>query len=42
MFGLLGLVFLGFGFVGTALVGLADPYVLLNLIAGAGLLVASR
>lgn len=40
LFGLLGLVFLGFGFVGTALVGLADPYVLANLVGGIGLMVA--
>jgi ABC-type uncharacterized transport system involved in gliding motility auxiliary subunit len=42
LFGLLGLLFLGFGFVSSAFV--ADPtrdvYVLLNLIVGAGLLVA--
>src|SRR5262249_33999109 len=40
LFGLLGLVFLAFGFVATALVGVADPYVLANLIAGAALVVA--
>jgi ABC-type uncharacterized transport system involved in gliding motility auxiliary subunit len=40
LFGLLGLLFLAFGFVATALVGVADPYVLANLIAGAALVVA--
>lgn len=40
LYGLLGLVFIGFGFAGTVLVGLADPYVLVNLFAGVGLLVA--
>lgn len=34
LFGLLGLVFLAFGLVGTALVEPFDPYVMLNLIAG--------
>jgi ABC-type uncharacterized transport system involved in gliding motility auxiliary subunit len=41
LFGLLGLIFLGFGFVGIVL--LAQPlhwYTLLNLVAGLGLLVA--
>src|SRR5262249_39275858 len=38
LFGLLGLVFLAFGFVATPLVGVADPYVLLNLVAGIALL----
>ena len=37
LFGILGLLFLGFGFVATPLVGVSDPYVLLNLIAGAAL-----
>jgi len=40
LFGLLGLVFLAFGFAATALVGVADPYVLLNLVAGGGLVLA--
>jgi ABC-type uncharacterized transport system involved in gliding motility auxiliary subunit len=41
LLGLLGLLFLVFGFVGTILVGAGDPYVLLNLVAGAGLVLAS-
>jgi gliding motility-associatede transport system auxiliary component len=42
LFGLLGVVFLGFGFVASVLVQdpLTDWYVLLNLLAGAGLLLA--
>jgi len=40
LFGLMGLIFLGFGLAATALVGLEDPYVLLNLAAGVGLLLA--
>jgi len=40
LFGLLGIVFLAFGFVAALLVGVADPYVLLNLVAGAALLLA--
>jgi len=40
LFGILGLLFLGFGFAATALVGVSDPYVLLNLIAGAALVLA--
>ncbi len=40
LLGLLGLVFLLFGFGGTILVGAGDPYVLLNLVAGIGLVVA--
>jgi gliding motility-associatede transport system auxiliary component len=40
LFGLLGLLFLGFGFAATPLVGVSDPYVLLNLVAGAGLVLA--
>jgi ABC-type uncharacterized transport system involved in gliding motility auxiliary subunit len=35
LLGLLGLVFLAFGFAATALVGVSDPYVLLNLVVGA-------
>ncbi len=41
LLGLLGLLFLAFGFGGTMLVGLTDPYVLVNLVAGAGLVLAS-
>ena len=37
LLGLLGLVFLAFGFAGILLVGVADAYVLLNLVGGAGL-----
>jgi ABC-type uncharacterized transport system involved in gliding motility auxiliary subunit len=40
LYGVLGLVFLVFGFAGAALVGPADPYVLLNLVAAVGLLLA--
>jgi gliding motility-associatede transport system auxiliary component len=40
LFGLLGLLFLAFGFAATPLVGLSDPYVLLNLVAGAALVLA--
>jgi len=41
LFGLLGLVFLAFGFVAAALLRtVADPYVLLNLVAGAALVLA--
>src|SRR5438132_254874 len=42
LFGLLGLLFLAFGFVGTFVIErpLHDPYVVLNLIAGGGLLLA--
>jgi ABC-type uncharacterized transport system involved in gliding motility auxiliary subunit len=40
LYGLLGLVFLGFGLAATALVGLDDGYVLLNLVVGAGLVLA--
>jgi ABC-type uncharacterized transport system involved in gliding motility auxiliary subunit len=42
LFGLLGILFLAFGFVGAALVEqpLGDWYVVLNLLAGAGLLIA--
>lgn len=40
LFGLLGLLFFAFGFVGLVLVGPGDPFVLLNLTAGVGLLVA--
>ena len=42
LFGLLGLLFLAFGFVGTLVIErpLHDPYVVLNLIAGGGLLLA--
>src|SRR5262249_57362316 len=39
LYGLLGLIFLAFGFVGTALVGLGDAYSLLNLVGGVLLLV---
>src|SRR5947208_1093947 len=34
LLGLLGVLFLGFGFAATALVGLGDPYVVLNLVVG--------
>ncbi len=40
LLGLLGLLFLGFGFAATPLVGVSDPYVLLNLVAGAALVLA--
>jgi ABC-type uncharacterized transport system involved in gliding motility auxiliary subunit len=40
LLGLLGLVFLAFGFAATALVGVGDPYVLLNLVAGGALVFA--
>ena len=40
LFGLLGLVFLAFGFVAAPLVGVGDPYVLLNLVAGGALVLA--
>jgi ABC-type uncharacterized transport system involved in gliding motility auxiliary subunit len=40
LFGLLGLLFLAFGLGATALVGVSDPYVLLNLVAGGALLLA--
>jgi len=42
LFGLLGLLFLAFGFAGAFVIErpLHDPYVVVNLIAGAGLLVA--
>ena len=41
LFGVLGLVFLAFGFVAAALLRtVADPYVLLNLVAGAALVLA--
>jgi ABC-type uncharacterized transport system involved in gliding motility auxiliary subunit len=40
LFGLLGLVFLGFGFVGSAFVALTDWFVVANLLAGAGLMIA--
>jgi ABC-type uncharacterized transport system involved in gliding motility auxiliary subunit len=40
LLGLLGLLFLGFGFVATPLVGLGDWYVRLNLVAGIGMLLA--
>ena len=40
LFGLLGLLFLAFGFVGTAFLAPVDPFVLVNVIAGAALLVA--
>jgi ABC-type uncharacterized transport system involved in gliding motility auxiliary subunit len=40
LLGLLGIVFLAFGFAATALVGVGDPYVLLNLVAGAALVLA--
>ena len=42
LFGVLGLLFLAFGFAGMAFIAdpFGDPYVLLNLIGGAGLLLA--
>ena len=42
LFGVLGLLFLAFGFAGTAFIAepFHDPYVLLNLIGGAALLLA--
>ena len=40
LFGLLGLLFLAFGFLGTAFVQPADPFVLLNVVVGAALLIA--
>jgi ABC-type uncharacterized transport system involved in gliding motility auxiliary subunit len=40
LFGLLGVLFLAFGFVATVLVGVADPYVLLNLVVGGALVLA--
>ena len=40
LFGLLGLLFLAFGFAGAALVGVSDAYVLLNLVAGGTLVLA--
>lgn len=40
LFGLLGLVFLVFGFFGIVLVGIEDLYVLFNVVAGFGLLLA--
>src|SRR5262245_38335026 len=40
LFGLLGLIFLAFGFGGIALVGIEDPFVLFNVVAGLGLLLA--
>ncbi|MFN8544019.1 MAG: DUF4350 domain-containing protein [Candidatus Binatia bacterium] len=42
LYGLLGLIFLTFGFAATAFIErpLGDPFVLLNLVGGAGLLVA--
>jgi len=40
LFGLLGLLFLAFGFAGAALVGVGDAYVLLNLVAGGTLVLA--
>lgn len=40
LFGILGLLFLSFGFVATMLVGVADPYVLFNLVLGGALLLA--
>jgi ABC-type uncharacterized transport system involved in gliding motility auxiliary subunit len=40
LFGLLGILFLAFGFGATALVGVGDPYVLLNLVAGGALVLA--
>jgi len=40
LFGLLGLVSLAFGFVGIVLVGIEDPFVLFNVVAGLGLLLA--
>jgi gliding motility-associatede transport system auxiliary component len=40
LFGLLGLIFLAFGFAAGALVGVTDPYVLFNLVTGAALVLA--
>jgi ABC-type uncharacterized transport system involved in gliding motility auxiliary subunit len=40
LFGVLGLIFLAFGFVAGALVGVTDPYVLLNLVIGGGCVLA--
>jgi ABC-type uncharacterized transport system involved in gliding motility auxiliary subunit len=40
LFGLLGVLFLAFGFVAVALVGVTGGYALFNLVVGAGLLVA--
>lgn len=40
LFGLLGLIFLAFGFAAGVLVGVADPYVLLNLVTGGALVLA--
>jgi ABC-type uncharacterized transport system involved in gliding motility auxiliary subunit len=40
LLGLLGLLALGFGFAATTLVGVADPFVIGNLVLGAGLLLA--
>lgn len=41
LFGLLGLVFLAFGFLTVVLVGGSDPYALLNLVLGAALILVS-
>jgi ABC-type uncharacterized transport system involved in gliding motility auxiliary subunit len=40
LFGLVGLIFLAFGFAAGMLVGIADPYVLLNLVLGGALVLA--
>ena len=40
LFGLLGLVFLGFGLVAVALLGPTSGYALANLVLGAGLVLA--
>ena len=40
LFGLLGVLFLAFGFVAVALVGVTGGYALFNLVVGVGLLVA--
>jgi ABC-type uncharacterized transport system involved in gliding motility auxiliary subunit len=40
LFGVLGLIFLAFGFAAGALVGVTDPYVLVNLVVGGGLVLA--
>jgi ABC-type uncharacterized transport system involved in gliding motility auxiliary subunit len=40
LLGLLGLLFLAFAFAGILLVGVADAYALLNLVAGVGLVLA--
>jgi len=40
LFGLLGLVFLAFGFFGIVLIGIEDVFVLVNVVAGVGLLLA--